>query len=133
MSYGVGSQLAVSSLDQAGSFTGYAIAAPQNLPKLEAAFKEEIARVLKDGFTAEEVAAAKRGLLDTRKLNRAQDEVLAPALANNLFLGRTFQWSADFEKKLAALTPEQIRDALRRHIDPVALTVIKAGDFSKVP
>ena len=87
--------------------------------------------MLQDGFTADEVAAAKRGLLDTRKLNRAQDEVLAPALANNLYLGSTFQWSADFEKKLAQLTPQQIRDAMRQHIDPARLTAVEAGDFSK--
>ena len=131
LSYGVGSQLAVSAQDQAGAFSGYAIAAPQNTAKLETAFKEEIVLVLKDGFAAAEVAAAKQGWLDSRKLNRAQDRIVVSALANNLYLGRTFQWSAEFEKKIQALTPEGIRDALRRHIDPTGLSIVKAGDFSK--
>src|SRR5205085_388484 len=57
LSYGVGSGLNVSSLDRSGRFTATAIYAPQNVEKLEAAFKEEIARMLKDGFTAGEVEA----------------------------------------------------------------------------
>ncbi|MES2353458.1 MAG: pitrilysin family protein [Pseudomonadota bacterium] len=131
LSYGVGSQLSVNALDPASKFGIYAIYAPQNVRKLEAAIREEFERVLKDGFTAEEVAAAKQGLLDSRKLNRAQDEILAGAWTTNLYLGRTFQWSADLEKKIAALTPNQIRDALRRNLDLAKLSIVKAGDFMK--
>jgi zinc protease len=57
LSYGVGSGITVSAIDHYGRFTATAIYAPQNVDKLEAAFKEEIARMLKDGFTTEEVAA----------------------------------------------------------------------------
>jgi zinc protease len=42
-------------------------------------------------------------------------------------------WDADLEKRITALTPEQIVAALRRHIDPAKITVIKAGDFAKGP
>ena len=42
LSYGVGSQLKVDSLDKSGSFLAFAIYAPQNLARLEQAFKEEI-------------------------------------------------------------------------------------------
>jgi zinc protease len=48
-------------------------------------------------------------------------------------LGRTFAWDAEFEKKIAALTPEQISVAMRRHIDPSKFTIVKAGDFAKTP
>jgi zinc protease len=131
LSYSVGSQFSANSLDPVSIFFGYAIFAPENVDKLQTAFKEELTRALKEGFTAEEVAAAKQGLLDSRRVNRAQDEILASAWASNLYVGRTFQWSADLEKKIAALTPEQIRDAMRRHLDPAKLTVVKAGDFAK--
>jgi zinc protease len=30
-----------------------------------------------------------------------------------------------------ALTPEDITAAMRRHIDPAAITIVKAGDFAK--
>ncbi len=133
LSYGVGSGINISALDEYGRFTANAIYAPQNVEKLEAAFKEEIARMLKDGFTAEEVEAAKSGYLQSRQVSRAQDNELASRLNNYLFLGRTLQFDADLDAKLRALTPEQIVAAMRRHIDPTKMTIIKAGDFGKKP
>ena len=46
-------------------------------------------------------------------------------------MGRTLAWDAEFEKKIAALTPEQINAAMRRYIDPAKITIVKAGDFAK--
>lgn len=131
LSYGVGSGVNISSLDEYGRFTATAIYAPQNVEKLEAAFKEEIARMLKDGFTAEEVEAAKSGYLQSRQVSRAQDNELVGRLNNYLFLGRTLQFDADLDAKLRALTPEQIIAAMRRYMDPTKITIIKAGDFAK--
>src|SRR5262245_62606043 len=50
LSYGVGSQLSAAPLDASGAFTAFAIYAPQNAGRLEAAFREEVGRVLTDGF-----------------------------------------------------------------------------------
>jgi zinc protease len=41
------------------------------------------------------------------------------------------KWDEALEAKVSALTPQQVSDAFRRHIDPSALTVVKAGDFKK--
>ncbi|MGI9167143.1 MAG: M16 family metallopeptidase [Pyrinomonadaceae bacterium] len=133
LSYGVGSGINVSSLDEYGRFTATAIYAPQNVEKLEAAFKEELARMLKDGFTTEEVEAAKSGYLQSREVSRAQDNELAGRLNNYLFLNRTLLWDAELDAKLRSLTPEQINAAMRRHIDPSKITIVKAGDFAKHP
>lgn len=130
-SYGVGSGINVSSFDEYGRFTATAIYAPQNVDKLEAAFKEEIARMLKDGFTAAEVEAAKSGYLQSRQVSRAQDNELASLLNRYLFNGRTLQWDTDFEAKVKGLTPEQINAAMRRYIDPAKMTIVKAGDFAR--
>lgn len=131
LSYGVGSQFSASSLDKNGTFMSYAIYAPQNAEKLEAAFKEEIEKTMKEGFTAEELKAAKSGYLQSRQVGRSQDASLANTLTNNLYLNRTMQWDADFEKKIEALTPEQIKAAFNKHIDYNKLVIIKAGDFAK--
>jgi zinc protease len=131
LSYGVGSALQASALDRAGSFTVYAIYAPQNRAKLEVAFKEELARALKDGFEAKEIAEAKSGWLQSRQVTRAQDPQLARTLASDLFIGRTLAWDATLEKKVQALTADEIAAALRKHLDPSKLTVVKAGDFAK--
>jgi zinc protease len=131
LSYSVGSSLNAGSLDRNGGFTANAISAPQNAAKVETAFKEEIAHALKDGFTEEEVATAKSGYLQSRQLSRSQDQELASRLLSNLYVNRTFAWDADFEKKVAAVTPDQILEAMRRYIDPSKLTIVKAGDFAK--
>lgn len=133
LSYGVGSGINISAIDEWGRFTATAIYAPQNVDKLEAAFKDEIAKMLKDGFTEAEVESAKSGYLQSRQVSRAQDNELASRLNNYLFLGRTLKWDADLDAKLKALTPEQINAAMRRHIDPTKITIIKSGDFAKNP
>jgi zinc protease len=131
LSYGISSSLFADSLDRSGLFTARAISAPENASRVETAFKEEIARALKDGFSAEEVAAAKSGTLRSRQVGRAQDRMLAIQLATHRFLGRTFAWDADLETRIQALTPEEILAALRKHLNPSRITIIKAGDFAR--
>jgi zinc protease len=130
LSYSVGSQLAVESKDKYGTFLTFAIYAPQNLARLEQAFQEEIARVLKDGYTAEEIATAKSGWLQSRSVARSQDRELSGTLGNYLFIDRTLTWDQEFEKKVLALDAEQIRAAMNRHIKPEKFVIMKAGDFA---
>jgi zinc protease len=131
LSYGGGSGITVSDIDRASNFTISAIAAPQNLKKLEAAVREELARALKEGFTPAEVAGAKSGLLQQRLQNRTRDEVLASAWTSFLYLDRTFMWSKQHEDKLKALTVDQVNAAFRKHVDASKLVVVVAGDESK--
>lgn len=131
LSYGVGSQLNASPLDEYGAFLTFAISAPQNTTKVEAAFKDELARALKEGFTADEIAKAKAGWLQSRQVSRAQDRELAGKLEGYRFLNRTMAFDADFEQKVNALTSDQIVAALRKYLDPNKITIIKAGDFEK--
>jgi zinc protease len=131
LSYGVGSQLNSQALDPVTSFFAYAIYAPENVEKLEAAFKEEIQKVITEGFTAEEIATAKSGWTQSRTVARSQDPGLAGTLNNYLFLKRDLTWDKSLEEKVLALTPEQINAAMKKHITPDKINVIKAGDFAK--
>jgi zinc protease len=129
LSYSTRSHLSLGALDAVGNFEISASYAPQNRDRVERAIREEIARAWLAGFSDAEVEDAKRSYLQARLLQRSQDRGVAGRLSNYLYYGRTFAWDIEFEKRLAALTPEQIRDALRRHIDPAKLSVVKAGDF----
>jgi zinc protease len=133
LSYSAGSQLQASSLDQAGVFVGYAIYAPQNAARLETGFREEIQRAQQDGFTAEELNAARSGWLQSRQVGRAQDGELTRTLATDLFIKRTLAWDAALEQKVAALTPAQVNAAVRKWLPLDKLSMIKAGDFTKQP
>jgi zinc protease len=131
LSYGVGSGFFASSLDESGQFSANAIYAPENADKLEAAFKDEIAKLLKDGFTAQEIEEAKKGFIQRGQLSRAQDRELSGKLNSYLFLNRTIAWDAELEAKVQSLTAEQINAAMRKYLTPDNITIIKAGDFAK--
>lgn len=131
ISYGVGSQLSVPSLDNNAMFTTYAIYAPENSAKLQEAFLEEINKVRNEGFTAEEIAKAKEGLLQSRQVSRAKDNELASKLNGYAYLNRSMAFDQKFEDQLDALTLEEVNNAFRKYIEPSKLTIIKAGDFEK--
>jgi len=131
LSYGVGSQFSAPIKDDGAQFVAYAISNPPNAPKVEVSMKDEIALTAKNGFTAEELAAAQKAWLQERVLRRSQDGSLAGLLASNERWGRTMQFDQDMDNKVSALTAEQVSAALRRTIDPAALIYIKAGDFKK--
>lgn len=133
LSYGIGSQFSASSLDRSGFFIVNAIYAPQNAQRLEAAIKEELARALADGFTDDEVKAAKAGWLQSNQVTRAQDASLAGRLNAVAYINRTLAWDGELEQIVAALTPAEIKAALAKHIGLAKISIVKAGDFARLP
>jgi zinc protease len=131
LSYSTYSTLRTNPFDDAALFGVSAIFAPQNRARVEQAVREEVARAVKQGFTAAEVQAGRQAVLEARRLARTQDRALASRIASYLFVKRTFGWDVELESKIAALTPEQVDAALRKHIDPAKLAFVVAGDFKK--
>ena len=129
LSYSVSTSLSVPAEGDAALFSAMAIANPANVPKVEASFKDELTKTLSAGFTAEEIAQAKKSYADARMVARASDAALLTQMASHENLGRSFQWDADLESKIQALTPDQINAAFRKHIDPAAISIVKGGDF----
>ncbi len=131
LSYDVRSSFTAGVTEKFGQFVASAICAPQNMDKLETAFKEELARIVKDGFTAEEFAAAKKELLDQQQIGRSNDRTLMGSLSNQAYYGWTMQRTIDRESRLAALTLDQVNAAAKRYLDPANFAIFKAGDFAK--
>ena len=131
LSYGVGSSFSLQPEENNGAFVATAISAPENTPKVEAAFRDEMSKILRDGFTDAEISAAKASWLQAQEVSRAQDRELVGRVAEKVHFGRTMQWDANLARKVQALTKEQIREALQRHIDLAGMTFVKAGDFKK--
>lgn len=132
LSYGVGSWFYGSSQDDGGGFGAYAISAPENTAKVKEAFIDEINKMINEGFTEEELEAAKSGWLQSQMVNRSSDSRLTGSLNNNLRLDRTMMWSKELEEKVANLTVEEVNAAMKNHIDPSKMVYVKAGDFEKV-
>jgi len=130
-SYGAGTNASAGSREEDGMFMAFAILAPQNMLKVEAAFKEEVEKALKDGFTAAELDAAKKSFLQQRIVGRSEDGNLIGLLAANTFHGRTMEFQANFEKKVEALTLHDVNSVLRKVLTVDGLATFKAGDFKK--
>lgn len=132
LSYGVGSFFNASALDESGSFGAYAIYAPENAERLVKAFQEEIQKAIKEGFTQEELDAARSGWLQSQTVNRSQDRMLAGKLNGNLFIGRDLSFDKALEEQISNISLDQVNKAFARHVDPAKITMVKAGDFAKV-
>ena len=135
LTYNVSSSIAPDSSpkgrDDAGTLGIQAIAAPENVARLETAMREELTRFVRDGITADELKSAVNDLLTRRQQSRASDGSVAGTLSRNLYMGRTMAWVAAFDAKLKALTVDDVNAAIRKHIKPEAISVFAAGDFAK--
>jgi zinc protease len=128
-SYGVGSAFQASPFAKSARFTINASFNPTLLAKIDAAMAEEMDRMLKAGVTADEVKEAKIAYLGALKQGRASDGGLATQIERQLYTNRPFGWYGELEKKIEALTAEEVNAAFRKHIDPSKLVIIRAGDF----
>jgi zinc protease len=131
LSYGAGSGISIRTFDRASAWQIAGIAAPQNTARFEQAVREELERMLKDGFTQKEVDDARNGLLQERLITRSEDGAVAGGWVGLMDAGRTFAFSKQLEDRIRALTPADVIAAVRRHIDPAKLTVVVAGDAKK--
>ena len=131
LSYSVYSAFDWGDADAHTRWYGGAIFAPSNVDKVEQAYRDELARAAREGFSEQEVAAAKNALLSFRRLARAQDDRLAQALERNLDLDRTFAFAQRIDTALAALQAGPVAQALRTYLKPEAMTFVLAGDFKQ--
>ena len=132
LSYGAGSFLKLSPTDNRASMGAYAICAPQNLAKVEKGFKEELIRLLDEGFTNEEIANAKSGLLQSKKVSRSQDKELVDKLSLNSYLGRTMQQDKQFEEALASLSAVDVHKVMKKYLSVDNFSILKGGDMNKI-
>jgi zinc protease len=131
LSYGVTSALTASPRDPNASFIVTASTNPVNIDRVEKAVAEELKEFLANGPSPEELADAKKAYLEAQKVGRTGDAALAGQIATNLQIGRTFAHTRETEKRIAALTPGEVKEAFGNYIDPKKLIIIRAGDFKK--
>jgi zinc protease len=131
LSYGVGARYSLPTVDDGGALSVFAISAPQNTPKVEVAFNEELQKALKDGFTDDEVAKAKKMWIDQQTVSRTEEGSIAGLLATRERWGRTMDWDAKREAAVAAVTTDQVNAAFKKYMDSLPISIVKGGDFKK--
>ena len=131
-SYSVSSSFTAPVEGDAAAFSASAISNPTNTPKVEASFIDELTKTLKNGFTAAELAAAKKAIRDERTAARSSDGGLRSLIAQREQWGRTLAWDEALDAKLQGVTLEQVNSAFRKYINPEAVSIVKGGDFNRV-
>lgn len=131
ISYGAGSDLNASTFDPSGMWVLYAIYAPQNLAKLKASVQEELVKFVKEGISAEELADAKKSMVEERKISRAQDGALAAGHVAHTFANRTMAYTEKIDALIESTTLAEVNAAIRKSLDPAKFLYVYAGDFAK--
>lgn len=131
LSYGARTGFTAPSEGDAAVFSASVIANPANMPKVEKFFLEEVNMALKDGFTAAELAGAKKAMKDLATVGRSQDGALLRSIAIREQRNRTMLFDEQMEAKIQSATLDQVNAAFRKYIDPAQISIVKAGDFKK--
>ena len=129
LSYAAGTFFQPSSLDRNSAIGAYAIFAPENLERVRGVLAEELDGAVKNGFTDAEVKAAKEGVMQERRLGRTEDGRIAGALANQLYLNRTFATSGAVDAAIEKLTTQDVNAVLRKYVKPADFAFAFAGTF----
>ncbi len=132
-SYGAGTFFRAGAFEDNGAIIGYAISAPENAPKVEKGFREELDTAVAKGFTEQELELARKGLLQQREQGRASDEAVAAELTEQLETGRGFDFEQKFDERVRQLSAKDVSATLKKVVDPSRFTVVKVGDFRKLP
>ena len=131
LSYGIRSSVSARHRDKRTDFTLYAITNPTNVDRLLKVIEEELNKIREGGITEDELAKAKESYLQNEKVRRADDGSLASQLLATMFNRRTMQFTADYEKRIATLTVDQVNEAIKSYVLPDQLVTAVGGDFEK--
>ncbi len=131
LSYSVSSSFSAPAIGDAALFSASAISNPKNTPAVEASFSDELTKTLANGFTAAELADAKKSIRDQRIVSRSSDSGLQGLIMTREQLDRTLAWDEKIDAAIDALTLDQVNAAFRKRVNVAGVSIVKAGDFKK--
>ena len=104
--------------------------APALLEKGIASTRRELIRWWQDGVTDGELAARKQGLVGTYLVGLSTTTGLANAILTDVQRGYDVSRLDSFPDAVNGLTREQVNGAIRSHLDPTHMVVVKAGSVT---
>jgi zinc protease len=131
ISYGAGSFIDVPITSDVAFWSYYAFLNPTKKKAVETAAKEEIAKALKDGFTADELKSNLVSWQNERKTRLGTDDTLMSLTNAYLQYGIPLEDYDTLESKVKTLKVEEVNAVLRKYLSLEKMTSIYAGDFNK--
>jgi zinc protease len=101
--------------------------APALLAKGVAATRRELDKWWKDGVTEQELASRKQGIIGTYQVGMSTTGGIAGAILADIQRGNDLSWLDEYPKAVSALTRDQVNAAIRSHLNPGSMVLIKAG------
>jgi zinc protease len=93
---------------------------------------EEIDKFASAGITADELAGAKKGILEGFTRNLSNDQAVIGILHDGLYLDRTTAYWSKRNKAVETATLAQVNEAIKKRYKPGSLVKITAGDQKKM-
>jgi zinc protease len=84
----------------------------------------------KDGVTDQELAARKQGLVGNYLVGLSTTAGLADAVLTDVQRGYDVSRVDEYPAAIKALTRDQINSAIKNHLDPKRMVLVKAGSMA---
>lgn len=126
LTYGIGAGMGEDALND-GYWKISATFAPSLLEKGTASTQRELLKWSREGVTAGELAARKTNLIGSYQVSLATTGGLASALQQAVLRGYPVSWLDDYPRAIQALTLDEVNRAIKEHIDPAKMVLVKAG------
>ena len=131
LTYGIGSYLFGDTFTD-GAWQISASFAPALLDKGITSTKRQLMSWYEEGVTTEEVERAKSRLIGSFEVGLATSSGMANNLLATVNRGYDLGWLDRFAPTLAAITTDQVNHAVKKHLRPDELYLVRAGTFGGV-
>jgi zinc protease len=129
LTYQIGALVADDTFDD-GDWRISASFAPALLDKGLIAAQRELRKWWQDGISADELKARKTDAIGAFQVSLATTGGMAGALLRTVQRGFPLTWIDEYPRMIDALTLDEVNGAIRRHVDPQKLLIVKAGSVN---
>ena len=126
LTYNIGATVSDDSIAD-GSWNISASFAPALLEKGVASTRRELDKWWKDGVTDQELTARKQGIVGGYLVGLSTTAGLANTILASVQRGYDVSWLDEYPSAVNALTRDQVNAAIKHHLDPGAMVLVKAG------
>jgi zinc protease len=130
LTYGISSALRNDTFTD-GSWQVSGSFAPQLLDRGTTSALREMSHWWADGVTNQELAARKTNLIGTYQVGLANTSGMAQTLLSTVLRGRDVTWLDQYPKAVDAVTLSQVNTAIKQHLRPEKMIVVKTGTLPK--
>jgi zinc protease len=101
-----------------GAFIGYIATSPEREAEARAGLLEQFALLTQDVLPADEIARAQRYTIGTWQIRNQTNAAQLNDLLQAYLLGDGIEEIEEFEDRIRAVTPEQVREVAQRYFNP---------------